>query len=417
MDRSVTIAHAASRFQLYRERLRQHGYAWLFARLIKRLLIEAGWLLLLPVAIVLHTVGFRRVTVFTDRIGHLAAEIDCFLKERALGRLPNRHWFVLAPPHRVANRHLLEYWAKHIPVISSPMLCGLLRVMSWRWLMLFDVSHYILSTNKTAKYCSVVAEWGSRKPILELTAEDRERGWTVLGEMGVPQDAWFVCFHAREGGFSPVDEILHSHRNSDVLRLVPAMKFIASRGGWSVRMGDPTMKRLPPLPRVVDYAHHPLRSEWMDVFLCASCRLFVGSSSGLFIVSDVFGVPCALVNMVPLSTLGFSPRDVSIPKLLRRRGNTDYIRFEEAFDTTLANYRLAKLYEDAGIELEESSPEDILDLVKEMLGILEGSFVYDRTDTMLQEHFRSFLRLGHYSYGLGAQVGASFLRKYRQLLN
>ena len=35
-----------------------------------------AWLMLLPVTLVLHLAGFRRLTVLTGRIGHLAAEPD-----------------------------------------------------------------------------------------------------------------------------------------------------------------------------------------------------------------------------------------------------------------------------------------------------------------------------------------------------
>ncbi|MGH6893857.1 MAG: TIGR04372 family glycosyltransferase [Dongiaceae bacterium] len=417
MNLPDAIAHAAARVQFYQERLRQRGLLWLVSRIVKRVAIAVGWLLLVPFTLVLHLSGFRRVTVFTDRIGHLAAEIDCFLKEKSLGKLPTRRWFILAPPHRIANRHLLEYWHPHVTIITDPLLCSMLSVMtSWRGLMVFDISHYLLKIDATATYYVVNLEWGMREPILCLSERDHSRGWDLLETMGMPRGSWFVCLHARNSGFSPEDEVLHAHRNSDVLRLIPAMELITSRGGWCVQMGDPTTKPLPEMPKVIDYAHHPARSEWMDIFLCASCRFFLGSSSGLFIVSDVFGVPCALANMVPLSTLGYAPKDISIPKLLRRKGEQDYLPFGEIFGSPLANYRLAKLYQDAGVEVEENSTEDILGLAREMLDRLEAKPVYDKMDDMLQQRFHSLLRPGHYSYGTASRVGVAFLRKYHRLL-
>jgi len=417
MNFSNVIAHASVKFEFFRTRFRQQGVKWVVGRLIKQLMMGVGWLVLLPVTLVLHLIGYRRVTVFTDRIGHLAAEIDCFLKEKALGRLPDHYWFVLAPPHRISNRALLEYWRPHIRILTSPWLCGLLSSMTWwRGLMTLDVSHYVLRLNSTAVYYEVCAEWGNRFPLLRLSQADHEKGRNVLEAMGMPRDAWFICVQAREGGFSPVDEILHQHRNSDILRLVPAMEFIASRGGWCVRMGDPTTIPLPPLPKTIDYAHHPAKSEWLDVFLCASCRFFFGNSSGLSIVSSIFGVPCALANMIPLSNLGYSPQDVSIPKLLRRKGESRHLSFGEIFRSPLADYRLAKLYQDAGIEVEENSAEDILALAREMCDRVEGRMVYDDTDTALQRRFHALLRPGHYGYGAASRVGAAFLRKYERLL-
>ena len=52
------------------------------------------------------------------------------------------------------------------------------------------------------------------------------------------------------------------------------------RGAWCLRMGDPSMRPMPRAPRVIDYAHSAIRSDWMDVFLCARCRFFIGNTSG-----------------------------------------------------------------------------------------------------------------------------------------
>jgi putative glycosyltransferase (TIGR04372 family) len=417
MNFSNVIAHASAKFEFFRTRLQQQGIKWMAGRLIKRVMVGVGWFVLLPVTLGLHLIGYRRVTVITDRIGHVAAEMDCFLKEKALGRLPDRRWFVLAPPHRISNWPLLEYWRPHIRILTSPWLCGLLSSMTWwRGLMTFDVSHYVLRLNSTAAYFEVYAEWENRPPLLRLSREDHEKGRNILEAMGVPRDAWFICVQAREGGFSPLDEILHQHRNSDILKLVPAMEFIASRGGWCIRMGDPTTTPLPSLSKTIDYAHHSTRSEWMDVFLCASCRFFLGNSSGLSIVSSIFGVPCALANTIPLSYLSYSPQDVSIPKLLRRESDGCYISFEEIFKSPLADYRLAKLYQDAGVEIEENTAEEILELASEMLDRVEGKIAYDEVDMDLQRRFHVLLRPGHYGYGAASRIGAAFLRKHNSLL-
>jgi len=417
MSGTASPSQVLARLQFYRERLRQEGAIWFLTRIIKRAWVVFAWVLLLPVTVLLHAAGYRRVTVFTDRIGHLSADIDCFLKEKALGRLPDRRWFVLAPPHRIANPCLLDYWREHVPVISSAAMCGLLEAMTWWRFMAFDISHYSSKVNATSIYYEISAQWGERDPIIRLTDEHAARGRKVLESMGMPRDAWFVCFHAREGGFSQADEIIQSHRNSDVLRLIPAMEQVIARGGWCIRMGDPSMRRLPPIAKVIDYAHHPVRSDWMDVFLCASCRFFVGNSSGLTIVSSIFGVPSALANMVPLSALGFHPRDISIPKLFHLKGETDYMRFPELFACPIADYRYALFYQDAGVEVEENSAEDIRDLVAEMLDRLDGKFVETDEDRKLQQRYRSLFRPGHYAYGAASRVGAAFLRKYRHLLD
>ena len=176
------------------------------------------------------------------------------------------------------------------------------------------------------------------------------------------------------------------------------------------------MSPLPQMDQVIDYARHPLRSERLDVVLCARARFLLGNTSGLFLVSTAFGVPCALANMIPMSVLAPCRRDISVPKLLYHQREQRMLRFGEVLGSPLGNYRYAKLYADDGIVPVENTPDEILELVREMLDRLEGRFEETDEDRKLQERFMKLLQPGHYSYGAASRMGAAFLRKYRHLL-
>jgi putative glycosyltransferase (TIGR04372 family) len=385
-------------------------------RLARQLAFLCIWFTLLPVTLVLHFAGFRRLTVITQRIGHLAAEIDCFAKARRLGELPARRWLLLAPPGKVANRCLLEYWRAEVTTICHPLACFLIHGMS-RWLLMkHDVSDYLLRLDETSTLYGINARWRNRPPILRLTGEDDEWGTRILQELGIPVGAWFACVHVREPGFSPHDDHVHAHRNSDPLLLIPAIREITRRGGWCVRVGDSSTSPLPVLERVVDYPRHPLRSERMDIVLCARARFFLGNTSGVALVSTAFGVPCALANMIPFSNLAPLPLDISIQKHLFHRSEARLLRFDEILGSPMANFRFARLYNDNGIVPVENTAEDILELVREMLDRLEGKLEETADDRALQERFMKLLRPGHYSFGTVSRIGAAYLRKYRHLL-
>lgn len=374
------------------------------------------WLVLLPLTVFLHVVGFRRLTVITGRIGHLAAEVDCFLKSRALGELPRRRWFLVAPPGCVANEHLMQYWSTRIAVVRSPLIAYIALAMS-RWLLMkYDVSHYVLRLNATQDIYRINAKWRGRPPVLALTPADNLWSESALAKLGIPPGGWFVCVHVREEGFSPSDDRAHAHRNASPDAVTLAMEEIVRRGGWCVRMGDPSMSRLRPMPGVVDYAHHPLRSERYDVVLCAKARFFLGNTSGLALVSSAFGVPSALVNMIPMSALAPLPGDLSIPKLLVSKADSRVLTFREVLQEPAGDFRYAALYEVAEVRPVENDPEDIRDLVVEMLDRLAGCFADSVDDDVRQRRFTMLLRPGHYSYGAASRVGTVFLRKYEHLL-
>lgn len=406
-----------TRIGVFVEGARQRG---LIVTAMRRLVSAGGafciWLLLLPVTMVLHVLGYRRITVITGRIGHLAAEVDCFLKARALGELPQRKWFLLAPPRQVANIHLMLYWRAHVPVVTDRFACVLLGAMS-RWLLMrYDVSHYVLKLNATQDIYRLNALWGRQQSLLALTGSDITWSESVLSELGLPEGAWFVCVHVREPGFSPADEAAHAHRNGDPHAVLPAVAEVVRRGGWCIRMGDPSMSRLPGVPGLIDYAHHPLRAPRLDIVLCARARFFLGNSSGLALVSSVFGVPSVLVNMIPLSALAPLPVDLSIPKLLRADREARLLRFDEILRSPVGDFRYAKRFSDAGFTPVENDAEDILAIVCEMLDRIAGRFEETPDDKVLQQRFMDLLRPGHYSYGAASRVGAAFLRKYRHLL-
>lgn len=412
-DTTVASGYA----EVLRHRIQQGGALWFVTRSLRWLWRNGCWLLLLPLACLLHCAGFRRLTIQTARIGHLTSEPDCFLKLKALGRLPHRRWFVLAPLDRVCNPHLLGYWQPHLHFVTHPMACRLLAMLSLRGPMVHSVSDYILSFDAGAEYYRVNRDWGHRPPLLALSSDDRQHLPDLLTGLGLPPGAWYVCFHNREGGYSPLDEVIHAHRNARISNYQAAMAYVVAQGGWCIRMGDPSMEKLPPLPQVIDYAHHPLRSGRADLLLCASCRFFVGSSSGLWNLSSVFGVRSALANMIPVSTLGYAVGDLSIPKLLQRDGAADAMHFKDVFESGLANLRTASAYRAASVRVIENSSDDILELVTEMHAEVSGNAASSTEETQSQAAFRALMGPKDYGYHAVSRIGDKFTNKYRKLIS
>jgi putative glycosyltransferase (TIGR04372 family) len=137
------------------------------------------------------------------------------------------------------------------------------------------------------------AEIHSRIPVYlrlhkkAIAERERER-------LGLPLDAWFVCLHVRESGFH---NDAMTERNANILNYVDAIKEITGRGGWVVRLGDPTMTRLPAMDRVIDYPFTSSKSALMDIYLISECRAYFGMQSGIYDVARLFQRPTILANM------------------------------------------------------------------------------------------------------------------------
>lgn len=408
----------STRFSFQWQRIRKHGLLGIAQRICKRLLILLLSIILLPISIALYACNYRRLCIFTDRIGHLAIEPDTLLKAQLLGLIVPRRWIVVAPIKRVANQHLLTYWKPHFLIYQSPVSCFFLECLTFWRFMRYEASHFINSDDGSQYAYAVNSKWGSLRPaILTLTDEDNKFAAEKLSAMGVPKDAWFVCVHAREGGFSPIDEPLHSHRNTQIDNLIPAIQEITKRGGWVIRLGDPTTMPLNQMPQVVDYAHHELRSGKMDVILCAKAKFILGNTSGIFLVGSVFGTPSALVNMIPFPTLGIICQDISMPKLFRSKTTNRYLSFSEIMQSDISTYRYASHYTKEHILIEENSAEDILAATIEMFDRLDGRFVDSIEDKERHRKYMALLEPKHYSYGAGSSIFASFLRRYESLIS
>ena len=112
--------------------------------------------------------------------------------------------------------------------------------------------------------------------------------------MGLPDDAWYVCLHVRESGFHKDNMV---ERNATIANYVDAIREITAREGWVVRMGDPTMTRLPPMSKVIDYPFTASKSYAMDLYLISECRFYIGMQSGIYDVAMLLQRPMIITNM------------------------------------------------------------------------------------------------------------------------
>ncbi|MET3485930.1 TIGR04372 family glycosyltransferase [Methylobacterium sp. 1973] len=347
-----------------------------------------------------------------QRIGHLALEGDSFLKDYRLrcGRFPVA--IMIEPDHGgFANPVLAQYLDRYIHVIPRTAEAIALEARLRTEGFVEETAPYAVAMYETARCFDVYRRWGARGPLFCLTAAHRKATAAALAQMGVPDGAWFVCLHARGGGYSPSDEHWHLHRNVDIADYDEAIGLITKRGGWCIRMGDPTMPPMVPRPNVVDYALCPLKSPLLDIGLSASCRFFLGCASGLYNVAAMFGRPSILVNTTPLSgSYALNAGDLALPQAVQtREGRT--LSFGEVFASKVADFRLAEEFVAAGLVARNVTPAEIREVTEEMLDRLDGTASYTDDDASRQALFRNYLRPGHYSFGGDSRIGRDFLRR------
>ncbi len=357
--------------------------------------------------------GFRIVKIsFPNRIGHLCIEIDCLLKEAIMKGDDTKTLFLPDIGDGFANCHIVEYFKRYITIEPDPGVARFIENPVNAEEGIIETHPYAVAMYQSAKCYDVCARWGDRPPLFELTEEDRAAREVYLRSVGIPADAWYVCLHAREGGYSPADEAIHKFRSIDVESFSRAVSTIVDRGGWVVRMGDPTMRPLAPHPHIIDYAHSPAKSAQLDVALVGGCRFFLGSSSGLYCLAIIFGRPAFVAHMAPLGAgLGVAPHDLAVPQKLRDRDGR-LMSLSEIMGDECSHFRLADEFAARGLVNEPNSPEEIDEAVLELLGRLEGTIEYSEDDRRRQAAFHALIKPDHYCYGASSSMGRDFLRRH-----
>ena len=131
-----------------------------------------------------------------------------------------------------------------------------------------------------------------------------------------------------------------------------------------------------------------------------------------------FRRPQVIVSEAPLCiNLELDSSHLFIPKLYRKIGNPRAMTYSEIFATHAHKFFESQDYSDAGLELIESSPHDILDLVIEAEERFRGAWTPKPEDDELQQRFWVIWPNDLHSGPIRSKIGASFLRNHPHLLD
>lgn len=257
--------------------------------------------------------------------------------------------------------------------------------------------------------CRIQKEWEDQgnAPLLSLSSQEKVFAREILSDLGMPKDAWYVCLHVREPGFyKQWNSKYPSMRDANIDDYHLAIKEITDAGGWVVRMGDKSMRKLPDeMPNVIDYAHEPMKSPKSDILIAAGCKFFIGTNSGFALIASAFGVQCVYTNWLPIGLPAWFPQDLMIHKLFWHKVENRYLTISEIFKNKLA-YLQNRADLPENIELHDNTPNEIVVLVQEALSGEENA---DYSVVQARIAYKQIAESnGAY---VGSKIGASFIKK------
>lgn len=347
---------------------------------------------------------------YTRAFGHIGM-LGVIAKSKILGLDGDKDHILLIDEKKVSNLCLLNYLRPYFIFKKS----------SRRQEIIFDVIEKpidIVEINGKYKFYvhaqgEIDERWNKQKkdPLLKLNERDIEYGWAYLKKIGISKDSWFVTLHVREIDNRRADLQKTEPRNANIESYIKAIEMITNMGGVVIRIGNSTMPKLPKMENVVDYAHMKTKTDNMDVFLIASCRFFIGTTSGPTVIPSLFGKRVIHTN---IPTLGYHLSDsncIAIPKLVRSTKTGETIKFKDII-TSYHAYATSSKCMKGDYELIDNSPDDICNAVMEMIHNIAGNCNYELSANQLR--FKNLC--SEYKFNFRPSISESFLSKHNKLL-
>ena len=350
--------------------------------------LVAAALIVIARPFVLIRVGF----LHSDRIGHFAANHEIFLcEDEARKSQGGRQSIDLYYMGRIpaCNEQLATMWKRKLRV--------------WNSLFLRPISLIFRSTNLLASHVCGDMPSGDRDvnnildrttPHLEFTSAEEMKGLELLRQFGVPSGAEYVCFIVRDSGYLKTlyGDLgdYHSFRNADINNFLFAAEELTKFGVYVFRMGAVVEKEfVTDNSMIIDYASSELRSDFMDVFLGATCLFCLTTSTGFDAVPLAFRRPLAIVDYVPAGYLPtWGKQHVVLTKHHVSESTGNELTLSQILDSEVAHAMSSNDFINAGIHLEENSPTEIADVCIEMHRRLKGHWLDGADDIERQKQFQ-----------------------------
>lgn len=326
-------------------------------QIIKRILLLPAILCLVMLRVVRPIVLVKLCVVGFHRFGHLALEPELYLNQPERGRRFPKHvslWSIGKELNQT-NRFLAKKWREQLLVVPSWMIDALVQASS--------IAPFLSAPQPTLSIHGPSNGLDRGNVHLSFSAKEQDRGRYELELLGVDPTRPYACLIVRDSthyaSLGHDESPGYSVLNFDIDSFNATATGLADAGYQVLRMGAGSEKPLAlNHPGVIDYAKSPMRNEFLDVYIAATCSFAVSTQTGPDAVCLAFRRPVCYVDVTRFSQFFFGTRLATWnPTTILENGKRLSLR--EIVHHDLFWLEDPDAFLSSGVVIQRSSPENL----------------------------------------------------------
>ena len=382
------------------------------------------FLLIIFLFIIKRFILIRFGELETRNIGHYSFSIDLYLHENKKNAYSNKIkiydiWF---KNKHVANYFLLNKWKKILNVFPHYFRFIWVYINEYNFgkEFLIPYRHWKNYSDKWPNVGNAFRDINgvSKKTKSHIKFDDNEIN---LGEKFFIDNKIYkspILFFARDAKYRK-DQSVSGYRNSNIEDQGKAIEEMC-KNNFCIRVGSNPAKELKIQNKnFIDYSFSKYRNELNDLYIMSKCKFLVSTGSGFDQLALLFRKPIVYVNATEteyrINPLFNDLFKLYIPKKIFSKKKNQILKFSEIFEIGAENLQSNHDYQNLELKVIDNTPDEILDVVKEMEQRISNKWITTQEDEELQAEYwklNSFKNMPKFN----CRIGSKFLKKNLQLI-
>lgn len=402
-------------------------------------MLLSGYLIAAPIVVVIimlrPAIKIRLVRLRSSRIGHYSLDTELMLCNFNIKPEYKKYKTFFYTEQSICNSQLHKMFQRTIPIIPLHAIAHPVN----QFLSFFLGESYKADLTQKAfalmPYRDFNFLFTTKEPNVFFLNNEETKGKNILCQIGVPNDAKFVCLLVRDQSYlnhqyPDQDWDYTKYRDADIDNYKRAALYLVDQGYYVLRMGKCVNKTFSAgHSNIIDYANHALRSDFMDIYLSSKCDFFISTSCGLDSVALMFRRPVLLTNFADLVfPYGCCTAKLVLPKKIRNIKTGRILSFKEMISilnieklSALGN-SIANILHEEQLEFIENTENELLEIVKEMINVLAETGQLSDKMNIQKEFWSAYIDLFR-QHGVQppktimTRIGSGFLNEQKELIN